>query len=115
MLNAEKKVTVEWINENQEENKDTNCMFEQSKTSNPIYVSHNTDKLSQMITSVLDKELPMLKNNSLLHDLVLYTLMEKMKTVQTVKNVLSYIKDKHAKRVDDVLFCNGEIYIRCSI
>ncbi len=115
MLNAEKKVTVEWINENQEENKDTNCMFEQSKTSNPIYVSHNTDKLSQMITSVLDKELPMLKNNSLLHDLVLYTLMEKMKTVQTVKNVLSYIKGNRAKKVQDVYFENGEVRIKCSV
>ena len=115
MLNAEKKVTVEWINENQEGNKEEKNLLNSSKISNPIYISHNTDNLSQMITSVLDKELPMLKNNSLLHDLVLYTLMEKMKTVQTVKNVLSYIKGNRAKKVQDVYFENGEVRIKCSV
>ena len=115
MLNAEKKVTVEWINDNQEEDKDTNKLLCYRKTSNPIYIAHNTDNLSQMITNVLDKELPMLKNNSLLHDLVLYTLMEKMKTVKTVKNVLSYIKGNRVKKVQDVYFENGEVRIKCSV
>ncbi len=115
MFNEEKKVIVEWINENECAKNRTKEIYNTPKMSNPIYISHNTDNLSQMITNVLDEELPMLKNNSLLHDLVLYTLMERMKTVQTVKNVLSYIKGNCAKKVQDVYFENGEVRIKCSI
>ena len=38
-----------------------------------------------------------------------------VKTVQTVENVLSYIKGKNVKEIRDVRFKNGEIYIKCSI
>ncbi|MBQ9246799.1 hypothetical protein IJ182_11105 [bacterium] len=80
---------------------------------NPI--KNSTANISDMVQKILDKELPMLKDNSLIHDLVLYNLLEKVKTVQTVENVLSYIKGKNVKEIRDVRFKNGEIYIKCSI
>ncbi len=110
MLNSEKKVTIEWIA------KKKNGTEVSSKVSNPITNSYSdTDKLSLMIAKILHEELPMLENNSLLRDLVMYSLLEKMKTVQTVENVLSYMKENNAKEVQDVSFKNGEVCIKCSI
>ena len=114
MLKENQKVRVEFV-------EGINGSSKKSQTvsmnmTNPI--NKNTDnenKISEMVTTILDKEFPMLKNNSLLHDLVLYTLMEKVKTVQTVENVLSYIKENNAKEINDVHFENGEICIKCSI
>jgi len=115
MFNNERKVTVEWI-ENEglaKVNGKTTIVAE--KMTNPINrYSSDTSKLSEMVTTILDKELPMLKDNALLHELVLYTLLEKVKTVQTVENVLSYIKENNAKTVQDVYFKNGEVRIKCS-
>ena len=83
---------------------------------NPIYnKSNETDKIKAMVTNILDKELAMLKNNTLLHGLVLQSVIEKVKTVQTVENVLSYIKEKNVKEIEDVQFKNGEVYIKCSM
>ena len=64
---------------------------------------------------ILQEEIPQLKDNSLLYDLVLYTIIEKMNTVQTVGNVLSYIRKNHVKEVHDVSIENGEIRIKCSV
>ncbi len=114
MFKSDKKVTIEW--EKRLNNNKTDKKYTDTRMSNSITAGYSdSDKLALMIKRILHEELPMIKDNSLLYNLVLYTLIEKMKTVQSVENVLSYIKDKHAKRVDDVLFCNGEIYIRCSI
>lgn len=109
MFSKEKKVTIEWIT-------DKNGNEKSPKTSNPITDSNKiASNLSTMVSKILEQEIPRLKNNSLLYNLVLYTLTEKMKTVQTVENVLSYIKDSEAKSIQDVSFKNGEIYIKCSI
>ncbi len=108
MLNSHKKVTIEWSTEERHE--------KNNRMSNPIRRNYSdTDKLSMMVSKVLQEELPQLKNNSLLYDLVLYTLLEKMNTVQTVENVLSYIKGSDAREVKDVSFKNGEVLIKCSI
>ncbi|MCD7779365.1 MAG: hypothetical protein LUH05_01680 [Candidatus Gastranaerophilales bacterium] len=108
MFSEKRKVTVEWV-KNSEKLKETSM-------TNPLNKNYSdTEKLTDMIKTILDKELPMLKNNSLMHDLVFYSLLEKMKTVQTVENVLSYIKGNHGKEVQDVYFRNGEIRIKCSI
>ena len=95
MLNSEKKVTIEWINK-KDENK--------TNMSNPLRSHNDKNKLSIMVSQILSEEIPQLKNNSLLHDLVLYSLLEKMNTVQTIENVLSYIKESDAKTVQDVSF-----------
>ncbi len=85
-------------------------------TTNPImYKPEIQDKLSVMVKEILDKELPDYKNNSLLHDLVLYNLYEKVRTVQTYENVLSYIKTQNVKEVKNVCFRDGEGCLECSI
>ncbi len=105
MDNNEKKVTVKLTSKDNTSN-----------ITNPLTTNYSdNDKLSLMIVKILNEEFPMIKNNSLLYDLVLYSLEEKLKTVQKVENVLSYIKENHVKKVDDVSIKNGEIYIKCSV
>ena len=106
MLKAGRKVTVAVMEKGN---------LESPVVSNPISGEYSdTDKLSLMIIKVIHEELPMIKDNSLLFDLVLYSILEKMKTVQSVENVLSYIKETNAKMVQDVSFKNGEVLIKCS-
>ena len=107
MLSKQKSVNIEWIGEKSE-----NVSYQ----TNPIrrrYV--DTTDLSALIAKVIEDEIPRLKNNSLLFDLVMYTVLEDLKTVQSVENVLSYIKKSDAKQVQDVSFKNGEIFIQCLI
>ncbi len=108
MFNSEKKVTLEWVKSNEDNRFES---YNSHVISNPI---NNTDKLTQMVETILNKELPMLIDNSLLHDLVLYVVVRKLKTVQTVENVLSYIKENNLKQVHDISFKNGEVRIKCS-
>lgn len=111
MLNSEKKVIIELSNEIGE------CKnVDYSKVTNPMSSDYaNSDKLALMVRTILDNELPDYKNNSLLYDLVLYSLVEKANTVQNIENVLSYIKDNNVKEVNDVTFRKGEVFIKCSI
>ena len=104
MYEHEKKVTLEWINADKKDIPFSYVM------SNPI---NNTDNFHNMVENILDSEIPKLKNNIVLHDLVLYTVIEKLNTVQTVENVLSYIKGNKVKTVQDITFKNGEVRIKC--
>ncbi len=105
MLNSEKKVTIEWTNSDFAPN-----------MSNPLYTdSTKNDKVALMVAQILDNEIPSIKNNPILYNLILHTVTEKMKTVQTVENVLSYIKSNNAKSVEEVCINNGEIRIKCSV
>ena len=105
MYESERKITLEWQNADK---KDTPFSYVMS---NPI---NNTDNFHKMVENILDSEIPRLKNNLVLHDLLLYTVIEKLNTVQTVENVLSYIKENKVKKVQDISFKNGEIRIKCS-
>ncbi len=108
MLKPGRKVTVAVMEKGNQE-------FLETSISNPITGEFSdTDKLSFMIVKVIHEEFPMIKDNSLLFDLVLYSILEKLKTVQSVKNVLSYIKETNVKMVQDVSFKNGEVLIKCS-
>ncbi len=112
MNNKEKTITVEWIYETK---KDERKLLN-NRISNPIVNNYSeSDKLSTMICNILNEEFPHLRNNSLLHDIVLYNLVEKIKTVQSVENVLSYIKSNNAKQIQDISFNNGDVRIKCSI
>ena len=107
MLSKQKSVNIEWIG-----NKSENLSY----STNPIRRKYiDTSDLSDMIAKIVEEEIPRLKNNSLLLDLVKYTVLEDLKTVQSVENVLSYIKKSDVKQVQDVSFKNGEIYIKCLI
>ena len=114
MLKNEKKVTIEWV---KEQNRTChNEVISQSSMTNPIEMKYtNGEKLGLMVAKILHEEFPRLKNNSLLFNLVMYSIVEKMKTVQSMENVLSYIKESNAKSVQDVTFKNGEVCIKCSI
>lgn len=108
MNKSEKKITLEYLK------RDENNSYRHLKNiviSNPI---KETDKIKEMVSKILYEELPRLRNNSLLYNLVLYTVTEKIKTVQTIENVLSYIKKDKVRKVRDISFKNGEIRIKCS-
>jgi len=106
MLERKRNVTVEY------EGIKTN--FECA--SNPLADNSrlNAD-LSQLVDSIIKYEFPFLKNTSMLHDMALYAIKEKMNTIQTMQNVLSYIKEANVKKVDEISFKNGDINIKCSI
>lgn len=112
MYQSEQKVTIELVKTKAEQNQKSSISFNMS---NPINNNSESNKISQMVNTILDSEFPELKNNSLIHDLVFYNILEKMNTVQTVENVLSCMKSNQAKKIDDVYFKNGEIRIQCSI
>ena len=113
MLNSEKKVTIELI-ENEMNNKIKDVLSNMTNPANCNDYS-DTDRLLMMISSIIEQEIPQLKNNSLLFDLVSYSILEKMKTVQSVENVLSYMKETNVKTVEDVSFVNGEVRIKCLV
>ena len=73
------------------------------------------ENLSQMVNQIIEEEFPSLKSTEMLHDMVLYSLIERLNTIQTMENVLSYIKEAKIKKVDEILFKNGDINIKCSI
>lgn len=113
MYNSKKQVTIEWTNTS-----DTKKQIAKSTSismSNPINRDNESDKITSMVNTILDKEFPELVNNSLIHDLVLYNVLQKVNTVQTVENVLSCMKNNRAKKINDVYFKNGEVRIKCSI
>ena len=116
MFNKEQKITIEYIDNNNMTVSLSNMSLKDSLMTNPFTFKHSDeDKLSVMIKQIIQEELPMIKTDSLLYNLVYYSVKEKMKTVQRVKNVLSYIKESDSKLVKDVQFKNGEIFIKCLI
>ena len=105
MYEKNEKLTIEW-------EKETNTL----KCTNPLADKNiNTNKIAEMVDKILINEIPNIKNNSLLYNLVFYGVMEKMKTVQTVENVLSYMKENKIQKVKNVSIKNGEIRIKCSV
>lgn len=113
MLNSEKKVQIELIEE--ELNSKMKRVMSNMTAPTTCDDYSDTDRLLMMISSIIEQEIPQLKNNSLLFDLVSYSILEKMKTVQSVENVLSYMKETNVKTVEDVSFVNGEVRIKCLI
>ena len=57
----------------------------------------------------------LLKNNSLLCNLVMDSLKSNMGTVQSIKNVLLYSRENSIKTIDDVFFKDGDVHIKCSV
>ncbi len=112
MYKSEKKVTIEWVNATEKTNKSN---YTSLSMSNPINRNQESDKIASMVNTILNEEFPELINNSLIHDLVLYNVLQKVDTVQTVENVLSCMKTNRAKQINDVYFKNGEVRIKCSI
>lgn len=113
MYQSDKKVTIEWTNFT--DNKNKPAYSTSFSMSNPINRTQESDKISSMVNTILNEEFPELINNSLIHDLVLYNVLQKVNTVQTVENVLSCMKTNRAKKINDVYFKNGEVRIKCSI
>ncbi len=87
-----------------------------SFASNPIEEnSTELKKLSDLIYKIINDEFPFFKNKDMLCNLVLYSLVQKVNTIQTMENVLSYIKEAKIKQINDISFKNGDINIKCSI
>ncbi len=104
MVNSEKKITIEFVNSQ-----------DNSMKTNPIKANYlYSDKNKAMAEKILIEELPMLKKNSYSYYLILYSILDKMNTIQNVKNVLSCIKEQNYKRINDVSFKDGEVFIKCS-
>lgn len=109
MLNSQKKIQIEWQKETEAKENSNITMI------NPITSDICYNNIFSMVKKILQEEIPQLRNNSLMYSLVLYSLIEQMNTVQTLGNVLSYIKKQNIKKVHDVNINNGEIKIKCLV
>lgn len=106
MLNSDKKITIEMLDEqNKQENFKISELMTKDESKSNI----------EMVKSIINSELPMLQPDSWLYELLVYSLIEKVTTVQNLKNVVSCIKGNNGKSVDDISFKNGEVFIKCSI
>ena len=108
MLYSEPNVTIEIRNKEKGN-------IEKRMTNPLTSTTCQIEKIEEAVKKILSEEFPMIKNNSLLYNLVMYTITDKMNTVQKVENVLSYIKESCVKEVQEVNFENGEILITCSV
>ena len=77
-----------------------------STVTNPLNNKKSSSILNlyEMIEEIIKAEFPSLKNTNLLTDLTLYSMIDKIQTVQTIENVLSCIT-----HTDKLVNENGEV------
>ncbi|MDD3238022.1 MAG: hypothetical protein PHV37_08010 [Candidatus Gastranaerophilales bacterium] len=75
----------------------------------------NAGRMSDIIADVLKNEFSDKITNSEFYNLLLYVLTNKLCTLQSIKNVLSYKKKQNIKEIQDVSFNNGEVQLKCLI
>ncbi len=124
MLNSKRKINLETV---YDENKKNLVSMEYSVSKpmeqylsedvlNPVDAYHqSTDYVETLVDSIIAEEFPKMKNNSLLRNLVIESVLNNMGTVQSIKNVLLYTKENSVKSIDDVFFKDGDVHIKCSV
>lgn len=75
----------------------------------------NGQKLKEVATNILNEEFPGWIEHSNLYDLLIHVLTNRLCTMQSIKNVLSYKKELNIKQIQDVSFNNGEVQLKCLI
>ncbi len=125
MLNSKRKINLETVYDEKKKNlvsmeysvsKPMEQYLSEDTPLNPVDAYHqSTDYVETLVDSIIAEEFPRMKNNSLLRNLVLESLLENMGTVQSIKNVLLYTKENSVKSIDDVFFKDGDVHIRCSV
>ncbi len=64
---------------------------------------------------ILKEEFPEWIENTEIYNLLVYVLTNRLCTMQSIKNVLSYKKEKNIGQIKDVYFNNGEVQLTCLI
>lgn len=75
----------------------------------------NAKKISDIAVKVLREEFSEKIEGVAFYNLLVYMLTNNICTMQSIKNVLSYKKDRNIKEIKDICFNNGEVQITCLI
>lgn len=75
----------------------------------------NGSKIAELATTILKNEFSDKIKDIAFYELLIYVLTNRLCTMQSIKNVLSYKKEKNIKEIKDVRFNNGEVQLTCLI
>ncbi len=75
----------------------------------------SVDRISSIVNSVLENEFTSKIKENMYYDLIIYGLTNRLATMQSIKNVLSYKKENNIKEIKDISFNNGEVLLKCLI
>lgn len=75
----------------------------------------NGRKIAELATTILKNEFTDRIKDVAFYELLIYILTNRLCTMQSIKNVLSYKKEKNIKQIKDVCFNNGEVQLTCLI
>lgn len=75
----------------------------------------NGRKIAKIVTTILENEFTDKIKDVAFYELLIYVLTNRLCTMQSIKNVLSYKKEKNIKQIKDVCFNNGEVQLTCLI
>lgn len=75
----------------------------------------NGRKIAKIVTTILENEFSDKIKDVAFYELLIYVLTNRLCTMQSIKNVLSYKKKKNIKQIKDVCFNNGEVQLTCLI
>lgn len=75
----------------------------------------NGSKIAELATTILKNEFSDRIKDVAFYELLIYVLTNRLCTMQSIKNVLSYKKEKNIKQIKDVCFNNGEVQLTCLI
>lgn len=75
----------------------------------------NGSRIAELATTILQNEFSDKIKDVAFYELLIYVLTNRLCTMQSIKNVLSYKKEKNIKEIKDVCFNNGEVQLTCLI
>lgn len=112
----EKKKRLLWyVNTESEFSKPNNYMTDIIYYNQKLAMECNGQKIARIATQILHDEFSEKIEDVAFYNLLIYVLTNKLCTMQSIKNVLSYKKDKNIKEIQDVSFNNGEVQLTCLI
>ncbi len=73
----------------------------------------NGKEIEESVKRILKVEFPDWIEESEIYNLLVYVLTNRLCTMQSIKNVLSYKKQKKIRQIKDVNFNKGEVQLTC--
>ncbi len=75
----------------------------------------NSGRMAKIVKDILKDEFSSKIEQTTLYDLLIYVLTNRLCTMQSIKNVLSYKKEQNIKEIKEVKFKSGEVELKCLI
>ncbi len=75
----------------------------------------NSGRMAKIVKDILKDEFSSKIEKSTLYELLIYVLTNRLCTMQSIKNVLSYKKERNILEIKEVKFKSGEVELKCLI